>query len=126
MITQPWAVTCWPRVVWPNPIDLAPQLSHLATNILPDQTESPGRQGQTIWWASIEGKDGAIAWDWVEVRDGVVALVDPMTLASNIGVESIDSESERIVALNEWVHQTPWQSVVRAAIRLSAPSTLRN
>lgn len=118
MLAQPWSVAGWEPVAWPRVANLGRQFSHLATNVLPQQADLAARQGQTIWWLNKSGQDGAIAWDWVEVRNGVVTLVDPMTLISNIDIDPLDDDGERILILNEWVHQIPWHGVVCAAIKL--------
>jgi len=126
MITQPWAIAAWPRVVWTRQTVSVLEFAHLSTQVLPAIGQVAGHRGQTVWWASHEGHDGAIAWDWVEVRGGV-CLVDPMTLVSNITIvdaadeepASVDPDAERIVILNERVHQIAWQEVIGALLRLT-------
>ncbi|MDQ2736026.1 MAG: hypothetical protein M3Y55_13795, partial [Pseudomonadota bacterium] len=54
------------------------------------------------------------AWDWREVRPGVVALSDPMTVLSNIvllGEEGRPVDSfKRILHLNNVIFSLPWQA----------------
>ena len=121
MLTQPWAVAAWPQVFWGRRNVSGQKFAHLATQVLPPVEQIRGRRGQTIWWANLDSQDGAIAWDWVEVRGGVVSLVDPMAVMSNIEIEESDhhADTERIIVLNEWVHQIPWQNVVNEALRMS-------
>jgi hypothetical protein len=102
----------------------------LSTQVLPGEQPTHARRGQTIWWANIEEGDGAIAWDWVEVRSGLIAMLDPMTVISNIDIDLDqfgDTEIEatnggltdhRMIVLNQWVHEIQWQPVVRAALKL--------
>lgn len=126
MITQPWAIAAWPRVAWTRQTVSSLKFEHLSTQVQPAFGQVAGHRGQTVWWASHEGHDGAIAWDWVEIRGGV-CLVDPMTLVSNISMlepvsgerASVDPDAERIVVLNERVHQIAWQEVVSAVLRLN-------
>ena len=128
MITQPWAIAAWPQVAWTRQVVSSLEFAHLSTQVLPALGQVAGHRGQTVWWASHEGHDGAIAWDWVQVRGGV-CLVDPMTLVSNISLldqsndepQATDPDAERIVALNERVHQLAWQDVVGAVLRLNPP-----
>ncbi len=125
MITLPWAIAAWPQVTWTRQVISGLEFGHLSTQVLPGIGQVSGHRGQTVWWASHEGHDGAIAWDWVEIRGGV-CLVDPMTLISNISVLDevtdkplpADPDAERIVVLNERVHQIAWQDVVSAVLRL--------
>lgn len=118
MLATPWAVAAMPPVVWSN-LDLpAERFVHLVTQVAPDVQNLRSRRGQTMWYARIDNLDGALAWDWVEIRGGVFTLVDPMSVVSNISIQPNceGADSERIVILNEWVHRIPWQRVVSAAV----------
>ena len=119
---QPWAIFSMPPVVWSRANVSASQFEHVSTRV--DQGTEPagGRRGQTIWCTQREGQDGAIAWDWVEVREGIVTMVDPLAVLSNISIGTqvvAAEEPHRLIVLNEWVHQMPWQSVVSAALMRS-------
>lgn len=130
---MPWTIPAWPHVVW-SPKTVQPQrFTHLSTQVLPVEQSSLPRRGQTIWWANIEHGDGAIAWDWIEVRNGLITMLDPMTVISNIDID-LDNDGEppievtnggltdhRMIMLNAWVHEIEWQPVVRAALKLGHP-----
>ncbi len=116
-ITTPWSLRAWPPVIWAanHPAEL--QFEHLGTLIT-----SPGdRTGQTMWGSrGLEGEAG-VAWDWVEMPLGAVAMADPMSVVTNIRL--LGDEGEVLTAhqaaryLNEIVHALPWQREVQRALR---------
>ena len=66
-----------------------------------------------------------MAWDWVELDAGVVALADPFALVTNLRLVDAHGEAlpacETVLHLNEIVHSLPWQSeVCRALIHAQA------
>lgn len=62
-----------------------------------------------------------MAWDWVQIAAGVVAIADPMSVVTNLRL--IGGEGEVLTAhqsalfLNELVHALPWQTEVERALR---------
>lgn len=79
--------------------------------------------GQTLWaWHGDEG-DVGMAWDWVQLGRGVVAMADPMAVVTNLRL--VGEEGEVLTAyeaarhFNTLVHALPWQHEVERA--LSAP-----
>lgn len=119
---QPWAIFAMPQVVWSRANVSASQFEHATTRVDHENAPKSCRRGQTIWWTKLDEQEGAIAWDWVEVREGIVTMVDPMAVLSNIAIGSqvvAVEEQDRLIVLNEWVHQMPWQSVVSAALMRS-------
>ena len=81
--------------------------------------ESPC-SGQTLWGDSTTQQSAGLAWDWVEVYDGVVAMADPFGLVTNLKL--LDDRGEALnemqvaVKLNQLVHTLPWQSEVTRAL----------
>ena len=61
-----------------------------------------------------------MAWDWVELQEGVVAMADPLGLVANLKL--LDAKGEVLsafevaVRLNGLVHALPWQSEVQRAL----------
>ena len=61
-----------------------------------------------------------MAWDWVQIGDGIVAMADPMAVVTNLRL--LGPEGEVLTAyeaarhLNEIVHALPWQSEVERAL----------
>jgi hypothetical protein len=96
------------------------QLTHLGTRVLRFGDEEYPCSGQTLWADASERHSAGLAWDWVEIQDGVVAMADPLGLVTNIrlldanGTELTDMEAA--VQLNQLVHELPWQRVVKRTL----------
>lgn len=77
--------------------------------------------GQTLWGGSLEEGAAGLAWDWVQISRGVVALADPMSVVTNLRL--VGDEGEVLTALesacylNALVRDLPWQSEVERALR---------
>lgn len=76
--------------------------------------------GQTLW-ADPDGEHAAgVAWDWIELRQGVYALADPLGLVSNL--QFVDANGSALTPwettrrLNELVRSLPWQAEVRRVL----------
>jgi hypothetical protein len=87
--------------------------------------DAPGLPvGQTVWAAHADQGDAGMAWDWVQVARGVVAIADPMSVVTNVRL--IGTEGEVLTAqqaarfLNELVHALPWQEEVHRALKARA------
>ncbi len=79
--------------------------------------------GQTLWiGASENGAEAGVAWDWVCLPEGVVAMADPMALVTNLQFLSPQGEvlapMESVLQLNGIVHTLPWQCEVQRALGL--------
>jgi hypothetical protein len=61
-----------------------------------------------------------VAWDWIELQQGVVAMADPMALVTNLQLTDSHGEilpsTQACLHLNEIVHTLPWQSEVQRAL----------
>ena len=77
--------------------------------------------GQTLWGGSLDDGDAGVAWDWVQISRGVVALADPMSVVTNLRL--VGDEGEVLTALqasrylNALVHELPWQGEVERGLR---------
>lgn len=77
--------------------------------------------GQTVWAAHADEGEAGMAWDWVQIASGVVAIADPMSVVTNVRL--IGDEGEVLTAmqaarfLNELVRALPWQEEVQRALR---------
>lgn len=126
MLVPVWTVASWKTVVASSRAFSrhAMHLTHLGTCVQP-RTGSGGRRcGQVLWGTRTpEGMVG-LAWDWAEVRDSVITLSDPMTIMSNVKLVDADgeslSESERILHMNNVVHELNWQGSLREARKSEA------
>ena len=80
--------------------------------------------GQTLWaWHGDDG-DVGMAWDWIQLTRGVVAMADPMAVVTNLRLVGDEGESlsarESARHFNWIVHGLPWQHEVERA--LGAPN----
>jgi hypothetical protein len=89
---------------------------HLATNVREHVLELGLRVGDTVWGTVVGGQQLAVAWDWVEARPGVMCLLDPNSIVTNIRfLDDSDTYQEplqAIISANRLTHHWPWQSAV--------------
>jgi len=80
--------------------------------------------GQTVWAAHADDGDAGMAWDWVQIARGVVAIADPMSVVTNLrivsGAGEVLTATESALFLNQLVHALPWQTEVQRALRVRA------
>lgn len=119
--TPAWTVYAWPPVLWQAACAPRLQLVHLGTRVLKKGADGSGSNcGQTLWAASSGECAAGVAWDWIELRCGVVAIADPLALVTNLTL--VDAQGEALsphaaaAHLNELVHGLPWQSEVCRAL----------
>ena len=122
---RPWTLCAWPPLLWQVNKQIPLQMQHLGTQITAPGTARSHSTGQTIWaWHSSDG-DVGMAWDWVHLGHGVVAMADPMAVVSNLrlvgdaGTVLTAQQSAR--HFNCIVHALPWQHEVERA--LNGPAT---
>jgi hypothetical protein len=100
------------------------RLVHLGTRVLNFGDRTGPCSGQTLWGKSSPERPAGLAWDWVQIQHGVVALADPLGLITNL--RFLDAEGTALnvqqtaMQLNEIVHGLPWQTEVRLALTDSA------
>ncbi len=119
-MTPAWIVCAWPTLLWQA--SRAPQLhlTHLGTHVLNFGDEACLCSGQTLWGHASDERAAGVAWDWVELQQGVVAMCDPLGLVTNLKL--LDEEGEALnrvaaaVRLHQIVHALPWQSEVQRAL----------
>lgn len=119
-MTPAWIVCAWPPVMWQVDEHTPLQLVHLGTRVLrAGHTDGPCT-GQTLWGETSADPVAGVAWDWVEVQDGVVAMADPLGVVTNLRLLDARgmalNEFQVAVHLNGLVHSLPWQSEVQRAI----------
>jgi hypothetical protein len=77
--------------------------------------------GQTLWCDETSQHATGVAWDWVEIREGVVAMSDPFGLVTNLRLTDDDGDvldpTRVAVHLNQIVHALPWQREVARMLR---------
>jgi hypothetical protein len=95
-------------------------LVHLGTRVLHYGGDAAPCSGQTLWGEATHDRSAGVAWDWVELQEGVVAMADPLGLVTNLKLLDAKGEAlsafEVAVRLNGLVHALPWQNEVQRAL----------
>ena len=116
----PWALSSWPTVFWRTNSRRCPQFTHLATRVTIRAARGP-RQGHTVWGQISDDGGAGLAWDWVEIAKGVVAMVDPMRVVTNMQLVATDGHvlpaTEAALHFNQFVRRLPWQDEVRRLLK---------
>jgi hypothetical protein len=108
----PWSLSAWPPLLWQAARAGGLQFHHLGTQV----SHAGGRAGQTMWGNRSPGRAAGVAWDWIQIDRGIVAMADPLSVVTNLQLVSDDGEvltawqSARF--LNEIIHTLPWQTEV--------------
>lgn len=119
-----WIVYAWPPVLWQP--DCTPELRfvHLGTRVLACADAENRCIGQTLWGEDSHARSAGVAWDWVEIGQGVVAMADPFGLVTNLRLLGADGgalpPSRIALHLHTLVYGLPWQCEVRRALCKSA------
>ncbi|MES3014059.1 MAG: hypothetical protein V4750_10080 [Pseudomonadota bacterium] len=120
-MTPAWIVYAWAPVLWQATSATDLHLVHLGTRVLSFGDDDAPCSGQTLWGDHSEECATGVAWDWVEVRQGVVAMSDPLGMVTNLRLldarGEILSQTQIAVHLHQLVHALPWQSEVERALR---------
>lgn len=117
----PWSLRAWPPLLWQAGEPPRRRFEHLGTSVSPYSDAHGPTAGQTVWAAHDDEGEAGMAWDWVQIAHGVVAMADPMSLVTNLRLVSNQGEvltsSESARYLNEFVRLLPWQREVQVALR---------
>lgn len=117
----PWALFSWPTVFCQANLPGQPRFIHLSTRIVYSGDETVPVTGQTLWAQHLDDGEAGLAWDWVEVAHGVVAMADPMGVATNLrlvgSAGQVLAAHEAAMTICRWVRQIPWQDEVWRALR---------
>jgi len=121
---SPWSLRAWPPILWQAARASGLQFHHLGTRVNLAGDRASAVAGQTMWGGRSADGEAGVAWDWIQVARGVVAMADPLSVVTNLRL--IGDEGEVLTALesarflNEIVHALPWQTEVARA--LAAPT----
>lgn len=118
---MPWSLRAWPPLLWQAAEGPPAAFHHLGTHVDAAPGRGRGRAcGQTIWAGVVAGCEAGMAWDWVEVAHGVLAMADPMSVITNLRVLGDEGQvltaAEAALVLNGIVHALPWQDEVGRAL----------
>ncbi|MFZ5549778.1 MAG: hypothetical protein ACOZJX_13890 [Pseudomonadota bacterium] len=80
--------------------------------------------GQTVWAEHWDEGEAGIAWDWIQIADGVVAMANPLCVLTNLRLVGEHGEllpaRESALHLSRLVCQLPWQDEVWRVAALQA------
>jgi hypothetical protein len=98
-------------------------LRHLGTRVTNPGDQVSRVSGQTIWATSAANGQAGMAWDWIQLSAGVVAMADPLSVVTNLRLVNPDGDAlsplESMRHLNEVVHALPWQGEVERVLHIS-------
>jgi hypothetical protein len=98
------------------------QLRHLGTRVTNPGDQISRTAGQTIWASNVGGQVG-MAWDWIHLSRGIVAMADPLSVVTNLRLINADGDGlpmlETLRYLNEVVHTLDWQDEVEQVMVLN-------
>ena len=116
----PWTLRAWPPLLWQVGQEIPLRLQHIGTQITDPGNAMFRTAGQTIWAWHSDGGEAGLAWDWVELARGVVALADPMAVVTNLRLVTdageVLSGYESARHINILLHQLPWQREVERVL----------
>lgn len=119
-----WALHAWPPVLWPLAGKSRLQLHHVGTHVTHGGDPVHRMSGQTIWAGESEDGEAGVAWDWIQLSRGIVAMADPLAVVTNLRLLGPQGEAltalESALHLNEIVHTLPWQDEVERALEVAA------
>jgi hypothetical protein len=120
----PWTVRAWPPLLWQVDQLRRLQLRHLGTRVTNPGDQTTRTAGQTIWASSAaSGSQAGMAWDWIHLSRGIVAMADPLSVVTNLRLVNADGDGltmlETLRYLNEVVHTLNWQDEVEQVMLIS-------
>lgn len=78
--------------------------------------------GHATWAANLDAKTVVISWQWAEMRPGIITILDPMTLVSNMRILRLDgvclNDEITLIHLNNIVYSVRWQTHIRTSTSL--------
>lgn len=115
-----WVMPAWPPLLWQPGIPERARFRHLDTRVR-GKPGVPWPAGRTLWAASAAAGEAGVAWDWIEITRGVVAMADPLAVATNLRLVAAGgralSADEAACWLNGLVRELPWQCEVQRALQ---------
>ena len=117
----PWALYSWPAVFCQANAEKRLRFVHLGTRVTTPGDPVHPPAGQTVWGVCSTDPGAGLAWDWVQISQGVVAMADPMCVVTNLRLVGPSGEvltaNESALHFNRLVCQLPWQDEVCRALK---------
>jgi hypothetical protein len=115
-----WALRAWPPLLWQAGCENQLRLRHIETRVTHPGDQVMRTAGQTMWVARSEVGEAGVAWDWIQLSRGIVALADPLSVVTNLRLVDPEgaalSPQEMMLQLNMLVNELPWQTEVERAL----------
>jgi hypothetical protein len=77
-----------------------------------------------MWGECSPDHEAGLAWDWVEIAQGLVVLADPMCVVTNLRLVGEQGQvltgREAAPHFARLVHELPWQDEVLVALQLGS------
>lgn len=118
-------IKSWPIIDWfpAVPAEESRAFLHMGTQLRHEARGAQPLAGSTVWLGNIAGQHAGLAWEWVELRPGVLMLADPNSIITNLRMVDVaghhQDELACIVNLNRLLHQLSWQEAVCEVIHSS-------
>jgi hypothetical protein len=116
----PWSLYSWPAVFCQASTARKPKFVHLGTRIVCGGEPGHPPTGQTVWGAHRADGEAGLAWDWIAIAHGVVAMADPMGVVTNLRLVGDTGEvltaHQAALHINRLVRRLPWQDEVWRAL----------
>jgi hypothetical protein len=122
MGVQPWMIKSWPLVDMQvsESNNAWPKFWHANTTVLDLPSDGVVARGDTVWLGEMGRRQIAVAFEWAELREGVVALADQNWIVSNIrplrADKTYQEHLEALISFNRLAHALAWQPVVSAVL----------
>lgn len=117
---MPWSLRAWPPLLWQAGRASVLRWQHRGTRVTNPGDRCNLPAGQTLWAGCSGDGEAGVAWDWILVTRGVVAMADPLSVVTNLRLVGEEGEVltalESALYLNELVHGLPWQTEVTRAL----------
>jgi len=112
---QSWMIKSWPIIDWflPPATRQWPTFLHMSTRVTADRLGTQPVAGNSVWVGNVGSAHVGLAWEWVELRPGVLLLADPNSVITN--VRFVDKRGrtldalKSLVCVNRILHELPWQ-----------------
>ena|ERR1700754_234516 len=96
------------------------RLRHLETRVSARPARGCRASGQVLWSSDLGDSRVGLAWMWACRMDGLVVMLNPMSVASNLALLDDDSgeplpPGRQVCCLNWVIYSLPWQGLVAAA-----------
>jgi hypothetical protein len=123
-MTEAWRVVSWPPILWQATSAAKLQLVHFGTRVLSHGDADQQCRGHTVWGMAAPGGPAGMAWDWMQIPEGVITLADPLALITNLWLLDVHGQvltpMQAAPHLNGIVRALPWQAAVERVIESEA------